>query len=186
MHARPFFFYLEMETIIVPISCRVVVSPKLLRSVKHLGAIRVFCFSTTGKHPAQQMVFSPKHPLYLGENQRRCPATEPGQPAQPSQNMPTGVPWFYIIFQKSFIFHRPLHDTILNYFISGVSEGKRGLRSWRYSVVLSWEVTDAIGFQRTIWGGKSSPASLYSLGNCSEEPRALPSRLPPHLCWTCN
>lgn len=36
----------------VLISYGVVVSLMLLRSVKHLRAISVFCFSTTRKHPA--------------------------------------------------------------------------------------------------------------------------------------
>lgn len=42
-----FFFFLQMGTITAPISCWDVASPQLLRSVKHLQAIRGFCFSTT-------------------------------------------------------------------------------------------------------------------------------------------
>lgn len=52
MHWYPFFFPLKIGTIMVLISYRVVVSLMLLRSVKHLRAISVFCFSTTRKHPA--------------------------------------------------------------------------------------------------------------------------------------
>lgn len=79
MHVYPFFFYLKMETIIVLISCRVVVSLKLLRSVKHLRAIRVFCFSTTGKNPATYSTANgvvSKVPVVFNWKLIRCAAAE--------------------------------------------------------------------------------------------------------------
>lgn len=197
MHVYPFFFCLKMGTVTVPISCRAVVSLKLWRSVKHLRAIRVFCFSATGKRLVLYSTANggvSKASLVFRWKQRRCPATEGLLGARTASTAkPTYAGWHAMIlhnipeifhFAQAFSWDNP---KLLNFWVLRVKTGSSQLQT-QWGPLLGCHRCHGFSMDHLRWKVISSfilqPGKLQWGDKCSPITAPSPSR--PHLCWTCN